>query len=152
MFPSGRFSLERLEAVLSSLGGDKEKLVIDLSCRRTDATWFVAMNNWQTITEMEVTKDSIEMLEPYCSEFLVHAADNEGLQSGIDEKLVSKLAEWCSIPVTYAGGARSIQDLDLVKERSKGKVDLTIGSALDVFGGTGANFEDCVRWNNKYAH
>jgi len=126
--------------------------VIDLSCRRTDATWFVAMNKWQTITEMEVTKDSIEMLEPYCSEFLVHAADHEGLQSGIDEKLVSKLAEWCSIPVTYAGGARSVQDLDLVKECSKGKVDLTIGSALDVFGGTGANFEDCVRWNNKYAH
>lgn len=87
------------------------------------------------------------MLEPYCSEFLVHAADNEGLQQGIDLQLVTKLAEWCSIPVTYAGGARTVEDLDLVKKSSAGKVDLTIGSALDVFGGSGAKFDDCVRWN-----
>jgi phosphoribosylformimino-5-aminoimidazole carboxamide ribotide isomerase len=89
------------------------------------------------------------MLEPYCSEFLIHAADNEGLQRGIDQQLVSKLADWCSIPVTYAGGGRGILDLDLVKDCSGGKVDLTIGSALDIFGGTGATFEDCVRWNRQ---
>jgi phosphoribosylformimino-5-aminoimidazole carboxamide ribotide isomerase len=135
--------------VHSSLAGDKAKLVIDLSCRRRGETWFVAMNKWQTITEMEITKDTIEMLEPYCSEFLIHAADNEGLQRGIDERLVSKLAEWCSIPVTYAGGARSIEDLDLVRKCSSGKVDLTIGSALDIFGGTGARFEECVLWNQN---
>jgi phosphoribosylformimino-5-aminoimidazole carboxamide ribotide isomerase len=87
------------------------------------------------------------MLESYCSEFLIHAADNEGLQQGIDTELVSRLAEWCSIPVTYAGGARTVEDLDLVRKCSHGKVDLTIGSALDVFGGTGARFEDCARWN-----
>jgi phosphoribosylformimino-5-aminoimidazole carboxamide ribotide isomerase len=137
--------------VLSSLAGDKEKLVVDLSCRRKGETWFVAMNKWQTITEMEVTKDSIEMLEPYCSEFLIHAADNEGLQRGIDGKLVSKLAAWCSIPVTYAGGARSVEDLDLVKKCSNGRVDLTIGSALDVFGGSGARFEDCILWNQNHS-
>jgi len=85
--------------------------------------------------------DSIKSLEPYCSEFLIHAADNEGLQKGIDEKLVGKLAEWCSIPVTYAGGGRSMEDLDLV--------DLTIGSALDVFGGKGAKFEECAKWNKS---
>jgi phosphoribosylformimino-5-aminoimidazole carboxamide ribotide isomerase len=151
LFPSGRFSLERLELVLSNLGGDQEKLVIDLSCRRKSETWFVAMNKWQTITEMEVTKESIELLEPYCSEFLIHAADNEGLQRGIDEELVSKLAAWCSIPVTYAGGARSVEDLDLVNQCSNGKVDLTIGSALDVFGGSGARFEDCVLWNQTHS-
>lgn len=89
------------------------------------------------------------MLEPYCSEFLIHAADNEGLQKGIDIELVSRLSEWCVIPVTYAGGARTVDDLDLVKTRSSGKVDLTIGSALDIFGGTGAKFEDCVAWNRK---
>jgi phosphoribosylformimino-5-aminoimidazole carboxamide ribotide isomerase len=89
------------------------------------------------------------MLEPYCSEFLIHAADNDGLQRGIDQQLVSKLADWCSIPVTYAGGGRGIQDLDLVKDCSGGKVDLTIGSALDIFGGTGATFEDCIRWNRQ---
>lgn len=108
------------------------------------------MNKWQTITEMEISRESIEILEPYCSEFLIHAADNEGLQRGIDEKLVSKLADWCSIPVTYAGGAQSVEDLELVKKCSNGKIDLTIGSALDVFGGSGAKFEDCVLWNQTH--
>ncbi|TAQ83573.1 hypothetical protein B7494_g8108 [Chlorociboria aeruginascens] len=112
LFPSARFSQERLDAVLAALGGDKEKLVIDLSCRRKDSTWFVAMNKWQTITDMEVNEASIKALEPYCSEFLIHAADNEGLQKGIDEQLVEELAQWCSIPVTYAGGGRDLQDLD----------------------------------------
>jgi phosphoribosylformimino-5-aminoimidazole carboxamide ribotide isomerase len=97
---------------------------------------------------MPVT-ESITLLEPHCSEFLIHAADVEGLQSGIDHALVSKLAEWCSIPVTYAGGGRSIADLELVKELSKGKVDLTIGSALDIFGGEGVKFEEVVRWNEE---
>lgn len=95
--------------------------------------------------------DSIKSLEPYCSEFLIHAADNEGLQKGIDEELVIRLAEWCSIPVTYAGGGRNLQDLDHVKNLSKGRVDLTIGSALDIFGGSGVTFEDCVRWNQQQA-
>lgn len=87
------------------------------------------------------------MLEPYCSEFLIHAADNEGLQQGVDLELISKLSQWCSIPVTYAGGARTVQDLEVVKQTSNGRVDLTIGSALDVFGGNGATFEECVEWN-----
>ncbi|KAK4937946.1 Enzyme that catalyzes the fourth step in the histidine pathway [Elasticomyces elasticus] len=190
LFPNGRFSLDRLKSVLASLDNDTSKLVIDLSCRRKGETWFVAMNKWQTITEMEITKgksrrlcitltttscpaqgelcraehfiplsqaelthrtESIRMLEPYCSEFLIHAADNEGLQQGIDTELVHRLAEWCGIPITYAGGARTVDDLDLVKQCSGGKVDLTIGSALDVFGGTGARFEDCVRWNGDNA-
>ena len=89
------------------------------------------------------------MLEPYCSEFLIHAADNEGLQRGIDEELVERLAAWCSIPVTYAGGGRGLKDLDRVKELSQGKVDLTIGSALDIFGGGGVKFEECIEWNRK---
>lgn len=95
--------------------------------------------------------ESIALLEPHCSEFLIHAADNEGLQQGIDHDLVAKLSEWCSIPVTYAGGGRNLQDLDLVKYLSKGKIDLTIGSALDVFGGSGVKFEDCVKWNEQNA-
>jgi phosphoribosylformimino-5-aminoimidazole carboxamide ribotide isomerase len=88
------------------------------------------------------------MLQECCSEFLIHAADNEGLQRGIDEELVRRLAEWCSIPVTYAGGAKSLDDLELVKKLSHGKVDLTIGSALDVFGGQ-VKFTECVAWNEK---
>jgi phosphoribosylformimino-5-aminoimidazole carboxamide ribotide isomerase len=96
-----------------------------------------------------ITPESIKSLEPYCSEFLVHAADNEGLQKGIDEQLVRQLSQWCSIPATYAGGGRDIQDLDHVKSLSKGRVDLTIGSALDIFGGSGVTFEDCVKWNQQ---
>lgn len=88
-------------------------------------------------------------LEPYCSEFLIHAADNEGLQKGVDEALVENLSQWCSIPVTYAGGGRNLQDLDNVKRISNGKVDLTIGSALDVFGGSGVTFDECVTWNRQ---
>ena len=89
------------------------------------------------------------MLEPYCSEFLIHAADNEGLQKGIDEELVKNLGQWCSLPVTYAGGGKTLEDLEKVKQLSEGRVDLTIGSALDIFGGQGVKFEDCVDWNKR---
>ncbi|KAL8913467.1 MAG: hypothetical protein Q9171_001760 [Xanthocarpia ochracea] len=149
LFPEARFSLDHLKAVLVSLDDDVEKLVIDLSCRRTGSTWTVAMNKWQRLTDMEVNEESIRLLEPYCSEFLIHAADNEGLQSGIDEELVLKLGQWCTKPVTYAGGARHLHDLDLVKDLSAGRVDLTIGSALDVFGGSSVTFDDCVKWNQQ---
>ncbi|EHA52694.1 Histidine biosynthesis bifunctional protein hisB [Pyricularia oryzae] len=153
LFPEGRFSQSRLDAVLAALGNDKSKLVIDLSCRRRDTgpepKWVVAMNKWQTLTDMEVNQDSIKKLEPYCSEFLIHAADNEGLQGGIDEDLVRNLAEWCSIPVTYAGGGRNLDDLEAVKRLSNGKVDLTIGSALDCFGGSGVKLDDCIEWNKR---
>lgn len=93
--------------------------------------------------------ESIKSLEPFCSEFLIHAADNEGLQRGIDEELVQKLGLWCTLPVTYAGGGRSLDDLETVKRISQGCVDLTIGSALDIFGGEGVKFEDCVSWNQQ---
>lgn len=133
--------------MLDSLGGDKEKLVIDLSCRCVGDGWRVAMDKWQTITDFEINSDNIRLLEPYCSEFLIHAADAEGLQAGIDEELVKHLASICTIPVTYAGGGRSIADLELVERLSRGKIDLTIGSALDIFGGKGVKFEECCRWN-----
>ena len=93
--------------------------------------------------------DTIKALENFCSEFLIHAADNEGLQRGIDEELVQKLGKWCSKPVTYAGGGRSLRDLDRVKELSAGRVDLTIGSALDIFGGEAVKYDECVEWNKK---
>lgn len=93
--------------------------------------------------------DSIKSLEPHCAEFLIHAADNEGLQRGVDEHLITKLAQWCSIPVTYAGGGRNLADLEAVSKLSKGKVDLTIGSALDCFGGSGVKLAECVEWNRR---
>ena len=93
--------------------------------------------------------DTIQMLESYCSEFLIHAADNEGLQRGIDEDLVKSLGQWCTKPVTYAGGAKSIDDFERVKMLSAGRVDLTVGSALDIFGGEAVKFSGCVDWNNR---
>ncbi|EFE40391.1 hypothetical protein TRV_04874 [Trichophyton verrucosum HKI 0517] len=184
LFPDAQFSIDRLQSILAAIGGDTSKLVLDLSCRKRGNTWFVAMDKWQTVTNMEITQgtccmidikkpsssspksrydeacsdqcyprtlETISMLEPYCSEFLIHAADVEGLQQGIDQELVSRLAEWCAIPVTYAGGGRGIEDLERVKEKSKGKVDLTIGSALDIFGGSGVTFEQCIEWNTLNA-
>jgi hypothetical protein len=99
--------------------------------------------------EAHCLPDSIRSLQDSCSEFLIHAADQEGLQKGIDEELVARLGEWCTIPVTYAGGARQLADLDLVKRLSGGKVDLTIGSALDCFGGQGVRLADCAEWNKS---
>ncbi|ORE14983.1 phosphoribosylformimino-5-aminoimidazole carboxamide ribotide isomerase [Rhizopus microsporus] len=95
--------------------------------------------------------ESLDLLSQYCSEFLIHAADVEGLCRGIDQELVSSLGKWVTIPTTYAGGGRCIEDLALVEKLSKGKVDLTFGSALDIFGGNGVTFEECVRWNKEHA-
>ncbi|KAI5790197.1 hypothetical protein EDC01DRAFT_118339 [Geopyxis carbonaria] len=148
LFPGGVFSMPRLREVIEAVGG-KERVVVDLSCRRREGGWWVAMDRWQTVTEMEVNKETLDLLSDYCSEFLVHAADVEGLCRGIDEDLVAALGRWATIPVTYAGGANSIDDLRRVHELSGGKVDLTYGSALDIFGGSQVKFEDCVKWNEE---
>ncbi|KAG2181154.1 hypothetical protein INT43_008736 [Umbelopsis isabellina] len=148
LFPDAKFSLERLQKLCAIVG--KDKLVVDVSCRRKDNKWIVAMNKWQTMTDMEVNKESLDLLTEYCSEFLVHAADVEGLCKGIDQDLVQKLGEWTTIPTTYAGGGNNISDLELVDRLSNGKVDLTFGSALDIFGGSTVKFDDCIEWNSKH--
>ncbi|KAJ3082945.1 Enzyme that catalyzes the fourth step in the histidine pathway [Rhizoclosmatium hyalinum] len=145
LFPQARFSEERLKQLVEKVG--KERIVVDISCKVKDGEWVVAMDKWQTLTDMKVNAESIRMLESYCSEFLVHAADVEGLCKGIDSELVKKLGEWCTIPVTYAGGGHALSDLQLVHDLSNGKVDLTFGSALDIFGGSGVKFDDCIAWN-----
>ncbi|KAJ2510544.1 Enzyme that catalyzes the fourth step in the histidine pathway [Coemansia sp. RSA 2049] len=151
LFPDARFSEDRLALLASTVGRDR--LVVDLSCRRhtigeSESCWVVAMNRWQTLTDMKVEYESLKRLSKYCSEFLVHAADVEGLCNGIDRDLVAALGKWSPpVPVTYAGGAASLDDLDLVSCLSAGNVDLTIGSALDIFGGSGVSFDDCVAWN-----
>ncbi|KAG9317296.1 hypothetical protein JVU11DRAFT_1493 [Chiua virens] len=128
LFPGAKFSRERLDSVSKAVG--RERLVVDVSCRRRGDKWFVAMNKWQDITDMEVCKESLDILSEYCSEFLIHAADVEGLCQGIDEELVQKLGEWVRIPTTYAGGAKHVSDLALVDSLSGGNVDLTYGSSL----------------------
>ncbi|OAX43497.1 Phosphoribosylformimino-5-aminoimidazole carboxamide ribotide isomerase [Rhizopogon vinicolor AM-OR11-026] len=142
LFPDGNFSLNRLQTISSLIG--KDKLVVDVSCRRRGDGWFVAMNKWQDITTMEVNKENLDMLSQYCNEFLIHAADVEGLCQGIDKELVKKLGEWVTIPTTYAGGANSISDLETVNRLSGGRVDLTYGSSLDIFGGA-VIFDELVK-------
>jgi len=147
LFDEGQFSWERLEAIKAVTG--KERLILDLSCRRTEQGWHIATDRWQTVTELAVNADTLAQLSSHCAEFLIHAADVEGLQAGIDEELVKLLGQACPIPVTYAGGARSLEDLKRVNELSAGKVDLTIGSALDIFGGNGVTLDECIAWNRQ---
>lgn len=142
-----QFRMERLQEISQRIGPDR--LVVDLSCRGGGGQWVVAMNRWLDRTDLKVTAASLEKLAPYCSEFLIHAADVEGLCRGMDETLVTALAEWSPLPCSYAGGARSFDDLLRVQDLSDGRIDLTIGSALDIFGGTGANYRDCVAWNQQ---
>ena len=147
LFEQGQFSWQRLAALKDLVG--KERLVLDLSCRQRNNSWFIATDRWQTVTSTEINAQTLQRLAQYCAEFLIHSADVEGLQAGIDGPLVKLLGEHCTIPVTYAGGARSLADLQQVKELSNGKVDLTIGSALTIFGGSGINLEACIHWNQQ---
>ncbi|CCA68121.1 probable 5` Pro-FAR isomerase [Serendipita indica DSM 11827] len=122
LFPSGQFSLERLQGISAAVG--KERLVVDVSCRRRNDKWIIAMNKWQDMTDME--------------NLLTYSPNT------------AELAEWVTIPTTYAGGAKDISDLDLVDRLSQGRVDLTFGSALDIFGGSLVRFDDLVEYNRKY--
>ncbi len=146
LFENGEFSWERLEQIKAVTGA--ECLVLDLSCRQVGQGWCIATDRWQTVTKTEVTAELLSTLAEHCAEFLIHAADVEGLQGGIDTALVALLGEASPIPVTYAGGARNLDDLKQVNALSNGRVDLTIGSALDIFGGSGVTLQDCIDWNN----
>jgi phosphoribosylformimino-5-aminoimidazole carboxamide ribotide isomerase len=144
----GRLLPERLEQMQAAAG--RERLVIDLSCRRTgEGGWTVCMNRWQTFTDLTLTPEHLRQLAGFCGEFLVHAADVEGQCAGMDEALLPFLAAHSPIPVTYAGGARSLADLELAQKLSGGRVDVTIGSALDIFGGQGVRYAACVAWNQR---
>lgn len=149
LFENGEFSWDRLDNIKRETWIDR--LVLDLSCRRTANGWFIATDRWQTITSTQVNHDNLVELANHCDEFLIHAADVEGLQAGIDEDLVSLLGKACPVAVTYAGGARALQDLKRVDELSAGQVDLTIGSALDIFGGKGVTLDECILWNQSQA-
>ncbi len=148
LFDGGVFSPPRLQAMMDAVGRDR--LVIDVSCRRTSSgEYYIAANRWQTVTATRLDASLFQSLEPYCAEFLVHAADVEGKCEGIDQELVQRLREWVTLPTTYAGGARRLEDITLVEQLSGGKVDLTIGSALDIFGGTLVRYEDAARMGRK---
>jgi phosphoribosylformimino-5-aminoimidazole carboxamide ribotide isomerase len=138
---------EALAALVKAVG--RERIVIDLSCRRTAAGWTVAMNRWQTLTRVPVDHATLDHFAPSCAEFLIHAADVEGLCRGIDAELVALLGAWGKLPITYAGGAASLADVALVEQAGQGRVDVTVGSALDLFGGSGVSYHDLLAWNRR---
>jgi phosphoribosylformimino-5-aminoimidazole carboxamide ribotide isomerase len=149
VFREGTVDWDRLESLVKAVG--KERLVIDLSCRRRGRDHFVVTDRWQKFTDLAVTGQTLDQFAGSCAEFLIHAVDVEGLCGGIDRELVQNLGVWAQVPVTYAGGANSIADLEEVTRLGQGKIDLTIGSALDIFGGTGVRYADAVAFNRRQA-
>ena len=134
VFCDGKIQMDRLKKLRNAVG--KEHLVLDLSCRKKDGKYYIVTDRWQRFTEQMITEDLLEQLAGYCDEFLVHAVDVEGKNGGIETGLVRMLSDYDGIPVTYAGGVHSWDDIELLKKLGKGKIDMTIGSALDLFGGT----------------
>ena len=153
VFCNGQIRMERLKKLADVCG--KERLVLDLSCRKRPSdhdivgdrdSYYVVTNRWQSFTDYKVTPENLKELAMFCDEFLVHGVDVEGKQCGILEDLVRLLGEHAPIPVTYAGGVRSIDDLELVKQLGNNRVDATVGSALDCFGGE-LKYDDVVKWH-----
>lgn len=134
VFRDGRIDRERLEKLVRAVG--REHIVLDMSCRKKNNSYIVVTDRWQKETKEEVTLSLLHDLSAYCDEFLIHAVDVEGKANGIEQPLVQLLGEFDERAVTYAGGVHSFEDLRLLKELGKGRVNVTIGSALNLFGGT----------------
>ena len=147
LFQGGEIDMYRLHELNEKVG--QSRLVIDLSCRKLDQDYFVVTNRWQTFTDTRINAETLDRLANYCDEFLIHGVDVEGLSEGIDETLVQLIADYSPISATYAGGARSLADLYRVSEIGKERVHLTIGSALDIFGGSGVKYSDAVKFNQE---
>lgn len=133
VFKDGQINYENLEKLVSAVG--KEHVVLDLSCRRKEDGYYIVTDRWQKFTQEKVTLEFLDKLSGYCDEFLIHAVDVEGKARGIEENLAKLLGEWGKIPVTYAGGVSAFDDLKKLKELGKDRLNVTIGSALDLFGG-----------------
>lgn len=133
VFKDGEINYANLQKLKEAVG--KEKVVLDLSCKNVDGKYYIVTDRWQKLTDVELNEETLDLLSGYCDEFLVHAADVEGKQKGIEKNVAKILGDWGKIPVTYAGGAGSLDDVKELKEIGKGRVDVTIGSALEIFGG-----------------
>ena len=142
VFKDGQIQYDRLNELVRRVGRDK--LVLDLSAGKKDSRYFIVTDRWQKYTDVELTEKALDEMASYCDEFLVHAVDVEGKADGIEEQLAGLLGDWGKIPITYAGGVHSFEDLRLLKKLGKNKVHVTVGSALDLFGGT-MDFEEVLR-------
>ncbi|WP_422135200.1 phosphoribosylformimino-5-aminoimidazole carboxamide ribotide isomerase [Endozoicomonas sp. ALD040] len=141
VFKDGQIDFDNLDKLLAAIG--RERLVLDLSCKKKDDDYFIVTDRWQRFTDTRINAETLNRLAHYCDEFLVHAASVEGLMAGPDLELVSLLAQYSPVPVTYAGGIATLEDIEAVRKAGNGQVHITIGSALDIFGGSLA-FMDVV--------
>lgn len=147
VFRDGVVDFSRLNEMLQAVG--EEHLILDLSCRKREDRYWVTTNRWQQFTDVAICSENLDRLANYCSEFLIHAADVEGLRQGVDVTLARLLGDSVKIPTTYAGGVRSLEDMNLIKEAGRSRLDVTVGSALDLFGGS-LSYQEVVRLNNQW--
>ena len=143
VFSDGRINYENLHKLVDAVG--KEHIVLDISCRKLDDDYYIVTDRWQNFTKERIRPELLYELSQYCDEFLIHAADVEGKCQGIEEELVQLLGAWGKIPMTYAGGISDYQDIEDIKELGQGKLNITIGSALDLFGGP-MNYETVLSY------
>ena len=134
VFRGGKIHMERLRRLVSLIG--KKHLVLDLSCRYVGDDYYIVTDRWQKVTRVKMNLQTLEMLAEFCDEFLIHAVDVEGKASGVEQEVVRRLGERQVLPVTYAGGIHSFEDIEWIRKAGNGFVDFTVGSALDLFGGT----------------
>ena len=134
VFKNGDVNMNHLKALVDAVG--KEHIVLDLSCRKIEGEYRVMTDRWQKASNVILNHETLDYFKEYCDEFLIHAVDVEGKSEGIEEELVKLLGNWGKIPMTYAGGVHDFYDLELLRGLGRGKLDVTIGSALDLFGGS----------------
>ncbi|MBU2649248.1 phosphoribosylformimino-5-aminoimidazole carboxamide ribotide isomerase [bacterium] len=143
IFKDGQIHEERLRELSALIGRDR--LVLDLSCRKRGDQYWVVTDRWQKFTSVEISTARLDFFSTFCSEFLIHAVDVEGKSLGIEANLVRQLGEWGKIPITYAGGVHNWDDIHTINRLGKGAIDFTVGSALDIFGGDGLKYDDLVQ-------
>lgn len=146
VFKDGKVNYENLEKIVAATG--KNHLVLDLSCRKRKGEYYIVTDRWQKFTNEKMTIALLERLSAYADEFLIHAVDVEGKASGVETELIQKLGDWGKIPITYAGGVGNFEHLHLIKEKGKNKLNVTIGSALDLFGGV-MPYEEVLKYINQ---
>jgi len=144
VFRDGVIKWEKLDELLTVV--PKERLVLDLSCRVSDGDYVVVTDRWQKLTKEKLSDRLLTHLSKYCDEFLIHAADVEGLKQGVDRTLIQLLTDISPIPAVYAGGVRNLDDMDVIDRLGGGRIDATVGSSLDIFGGS-LPYKDVVAWH-----
>lgn len=153
VFDGPHLNYDKLVLLVEAAGG-VDKVVLDLSCRKKpqakaeEDPYYVVTDKWQTFTDVAITPELLSQLSKYCCEFLIHGVEVEGKRCGILKDLVVYLGKHSPIPVTYAGGVSNMDDVHLVQKLGNDKVDLTVGSALDCFGGN-MSYDEIVKWHKE---